>query len=96
MCVCVCVCVLSSYAHECEYVLCTHMELSMLYMDHVVQCAGINNRTHLHPTSSDVFKPSKIHLGQFGAILSTYVASALLHVSTPTSNISTIQHNTAP
>eukprot|EP00731_Ephydatia_muelleri_P024150 Em0016g421a len=26
-----------------------------------------------------VFKPSKIHLGQFGAILSTYVASALLH-----------------
>lgn len=32
-----------------------------------------------HFLKTYVFKPSKTHLGQFGAILSTYIASALLH-----------------
>ena len=33
--------------------------------------------------SSDVFKPSVGHVGRLGAVLMTYIASALLHVCHP-------------
>ena len=32
-------------------------------------------------TIADVYIPARIHIGRFGAILATYFASALLHVS---------------
>ena len=47
------------------------------HCDIVVLLAGF---TLCHP-HTDVFKPARLTVGRFGAILMTYFSSALLHVS---------------